>query len=102
MSFQLRFSRGAFRQIDAADSWWKENRPASPDLFMSELRVGLGQIRRFPTVFADLGDPRMPGLRRLLMRKSRYYIYWTTQAEVVEILAVWHTSRGQSPLDEDP
>ena len=102
MSFQLRFSRGAFRQIDAADSWWKENRPASPDLFMSELRVGLGQIRRVPTVFADLGDPRMPGLRRLLMPKSRYYIYWTTQAEVVEILAVWHTSRGQSPLDEDP
>lgn len=69
---------------------------------MFELRVGLGQIRRFPTVFADLGDPRMPRLRRLLMPKTHYYIYWTTQAEVVEILAVWHTSRGQSPLDEDP
>jgi plasmid stabilization system protein ParE len=69
---------------------------------MSELRGGLGQIRRFPTVFADLGDPRMPGLRRLLMPKSRYYIYWTTHEEVVEILAVWHTSRGQSPLDEEP
>jgi hypothetical protein len=47
-------------------------------------------------VFADLGDPRMPGLRRLLMPKSRYYIYWTTHEEV------WHTSRGQSPLDEEP
>ena len=99
MSYELHFSRAAFRQIDAADSWWRENRPASPDLFSSELEAAIRQVSRFPTIFADLGDPRMPGLRRLLMPKSRYYLYWTTHGHVIEVLAVWHTSRGTSPLD---
>jgi plasmid stabilization system protein ParE len=97
----LRFSQAAFRQIDAADSWWRENRPANPDLFMRELQAALAQIRSFPTIFASLEDARLPGLRRLLIPRSRYFIYWTVSTEAVEILAVWHTSRGRDPKLHD-
>ena len=101
MTVELRLSRAAFRQIDAADSWWRENRPANPELFMTELRSTLTRIQRLPNVFAEINEPRLPGLRRLLMPRSRYYVYWTTSDDAVEVLAVWHTSRGMSPLDDD-
>lgn len=101
MNRELRISRDAFRQIDAADSWWRENRPASPDLFERELRSAFVAIRLAPTVFAVIDEPRFPGLRRLLLSRCRYYVYWTTTEETIEVIAVWHTSRGKSPLDED-
>jgi hypothetical protein len=42
----------------------------------------------------------MPGLRRILLEKSRYHLYWTTTDNMTEVLAVWHTSRRYGPLDE--
>ena len=99
---EMRFSPHSFRQIDAADSWWIENRPANPHLFLAELQTALKQIQRFPTIFADLKDNRVPGLRRLLMSRTRYYVYWTVSNDAIEILAVWHTSRGNGPLDDEP
>ena len=101
MKREVRFSQAAFRHVDAADSWWRENRPAAPDLFLVELRRGLGFIENAPDSFAVLDEPRMPGLRRILLEKIRYHIYWTTTQNTIEILAVWHTSRGHGPLDEE-
>jgi plasmid stabilization system protein ParE len=101
MSAELRLSLSAARQIEEADAWWRENRPASPDLFFVELQVGLARIQRFPTVFAEIRDPRAAGLRRLLLSRSRYYVYWGVQGPVVEVLAVWHASRGIGPFEVD-
>ena len=78
MNRDVRFSQAAFRHVDAADSWWRENRPAAPDLFLSELRRALSVVQGAPDSFAVLDEPRMPGLRRILLEKSRYHLYWTT------------------------
>jgi len=98
VSRQFRIAKAAFRQIDAADSWWRENRPASPDLFLQELQLALHRIQRAPTVFAPLQDPRFVGLRRLLLSGSRYHIYWVVDDAHIDVLAVWHTSRGHDPF----
>ena len=74
MKPRVRVSPVAFTQIDEADTWWRENRPANPDLFMTELRAVLEHIERFSTVFAELDEPRFPGLHRLLLQRSRYYV----------------------------
>jgi plasmid stabilization system protein ParE len=100
MKRDVRFSQAAFRHVDAADSWWRENRPAAPDLFLSELRRALSVVQGAPDSFAVLDEPRMHGLRRILLEKSRYHLYWTTTDDTIEILAIWHTSRGHGPLDE--
>lgn len=99
MNRELRISRDAFRQIDAADSWWHENRPANPTLFERELKSALLAIQEAPTIFRVLDEPRFPGLRRLLLSRSRYHVYWTTTDDAIEVIAVWHTSRGTSPLE---
>ena len=101
MKRQLRVSRRATRQIEAAASWWRENRPLHPMLFESEFRQALSRIKMFPDVFAPLDEPRLPGLRRLLLSQSRYHVYWTTSDDAIEIIAVWHLSRGTGPLDDE-
>jgi plasmid stabilization system protein ParE len=37
------------------------------------------------------------GIRRLYLRKTRYFIYYSVRGEDVEILRVWHSSRKVEP-----
>ncbi len=98
---EVRISRRALRHIDAADSWWRENRPLHPSLFRNELLTSFRRIAKHATVFRVLDEPRFPGLRRLLLNRTRYHVYWVVEDDIVEVLAVWHTSRGADPLDDE-
>lgn len=42
---------------------------------------------------------RIAGLRRVLLGRTRYHLYYTVSedATVVEILSLWHTARGKAP-----
>jgi plasmid stabilization system protein ParE len=41
--------------------------------------------------------PHLRGLRRTLLRATRYHVYYVADADAVAILAVWHSQRGQFP-----
>ena len=83
--------------MDTIDSWWQENRGASPDLFVEELDRTLHRLGRVPAI----GTPHLsrPGVRKLLLPRSRYHVYYEVHDELreVHVLAVWHTSRGGEP-----
>lgn len=77
------------------------NRAASPDLFLDELSASLDRLARVPETGAGYG--RLVGgteVRRLLLRRSGYHVYYTVRAETPEVLvrAVWHATRGRGPL----
>jgi len=40
-----------------------------------------------------------PDMRRLLMPRTRYHLYYTVRREATRILihSVWHSHRGQGP-----
>ncbi len=40
---------------------------------------------------------RIRNVRRLLVGRIRYFIYYRPTPEAVEVLAVWHVSRGRQP-----
>ena len=50
-----------------------------------------------PTLGATVRGERAPGLRRVLLRRTRYHVYYRARGEVLEVLAVWHASRGAGP-----
>jgi plasmid stabilization system protein ParE len=66
-------ARGQSRSIER---WWRINRTAAPDLFRSELRSTLRLIRRLPSLGAAYEGASVPGLRRLLMPRTRYHVYF--------------------------
>ena len=50
-----------------------------------------------PGVGAPARRGRVKGLRRVSLRRVRYYIYYRVSEGFLDVLAFWHTSRGEQP-----
>lgn len=84
--------------LDAAE-WWVANRPKAPDAFAVELERAIQILASQPLIGARARNIKLAGVRRLHLPRVHYHLYYrvTSHPEVVEILALWHTSRGTSP-----
>ncbi len=72
---KLEFTARAHREARSHDRWWRENRPAAPQLFAEELRGALEQIRTAPNlggVFKSKKSGRQ--YRRVLMPVTKYHV----------------------------
>jgi len=85
-------------QIREAVRWWRANRSAR-DLLAAEIDRGLELIRTDPDISPRVWSrPDIPGLRRLNLPRVRYFVYYRpVEPDVIEVVAVWHTSRGTLP-----
>jgi plasmid stabilization system protein ParE len=94
------FTARATNQARRALTWWRENRPAAPDLLEQELRSVLALVAAAPTLGAVARDTRIKDVRRVLLRRTRYHIYYRIEAAFarLEVLALWHTSRREPSL----
>ncbi len=98
----LRVAKAADEQIRIIAAWWSEHRPASPSLFVTELADALELLMTTPGIgTAYLGSGAIT-IHRLLLRRSRYHVYFSYDgvADLVEVRAVWHASRGSGPTLE--
>jgi plasmid stabilization system protein ParE len=85
-------------QIRAIDTWWRTNRPAAPDLLAEELANCFVLLEQVPKIGKPYSrQPSVPGLRRVLLRATRYHVYYVPRADAVAVLAIWHSQRGQLP-----
>jgi len=91
------FQRRATREIEAVDEWWRANRPAAADLFLTELERMLAAVALMPNLGSPAASARLAGVRRVLLRRTRYYVFYRVREETLAVLAVWHSSRGTGP-----
>jgi len=96
---RIEFSTGALDQLRAIQAWWNLNRPSAPDLFHEELAATVEMLRQSPLAAKAYEFPAIPGLRRTLMQRTRYHVYFTYHEEsaLIFVHAVWHASRGHGP-----
>jgi len=97
---QIRVSLPAQGQIEEAAAWWAENRPAAPGAIRDDLADILNVLVRQPGIGVSARRSRVKGLRRVTLKRVRYYLYYRVSGDALEVLAFWHTSRGQSPRIE--
>ena len=99
MSYKLRLSAKARRHIRAAADWWLANRSKAPEAFADDLEDAFLLISSFPAVGQRVPHTRLPQLRRPYLARVRYHLYYVAsdETETVEILALWHASRGEVP-----
>lgn len=94
---RVRFLPHAAAQVWAEMDWWLQNRPKNPFLFEDELKASIVRLKASPT----LGRPFTPvrGMRRYLMRDSKYHLYYVHEPteDLVEIRAVWSAQRRRGP-----
>ena len=89
----------ARRQAAKAKAWWREHRSAAPLLFENELADAIALLVEQPEAGQPLPRPRSPHLRRLLLRRTRYHVFYKYDAadSRILILAVWSAVRGRGP-----
>jgi plasmid stabilization system protein ParE len=89
-------AEGHIRRISA---WWREHRPAAPQLFALEVADALELLAATPTLGVFYAQRRGRTTRRLLLPRTRYHIYFTYDeaADVLEVRAVWQATRGRGP-----
>jgi plasmid stabilization system protein ParE len=93
---RVEFAKEAEEHVSAIDSWWREHRPAAPNLFTDELDRALLQLSETSSVgvMYRAGDK---SVRRLLLRRTHYHVYFVREADRVCVLAVWSAFRGSGP-----
>ncbi|MFL6262741.1 MAG: type II toxin-antitoxin system RelE/ParE family toxin [Thermoanaerobaculia bacterium] len=73
------------------------NRPKAPDAFKEELDKAVDLLAHHPDVGTQIEGTRFTGVRRIHLNRVHYFLYFRRSARAIEILALWHTSRGSSP-----
>jgi plasmid stabilization system protein ParE len=96
-SRRVLISADAETQLAEIRLWWRENRSAAPDLFDREVDATVEALREAARSFPIYRTESDAEIRRALLPKSRFAIYFSIEPEAVLVVAVWHTARGSGP-----
>jgi plasmid stabilization system protein ParE len=97
MTFSVITAPEADADIRAIDAWWRANRDAAPLLFFEELADALSLLAVYPEIGRRHEHRRLSDLRRLLLRATRYHVYYIFTGDTVTILSVWSSVRRRGP-----
>jgi plasmid stabilization system protein ParE len=75
------------------------NRPKAPGVFREEIERALELVSTQPQIGAKAGNIKLAGVRRIHLSRIHYHLYYRIREspKAVEVLALWHTSRGSGP-----
>lgn len=65
--------------------------------FAKTLKGAFNLLLRQPGVGTQVVTARLPGTRRLYLKRIRYFLYYRVQGDDLFVLSVWHSSRGSGP-----
>ena len=68
------------------------NSPKQAEILLEQFDETLKTIERMPT----MGAIYKGKMRRMKLGKFRYYVYYRETKTAIEILGIWHTSKGSS------
>ena len=97
MALRIEVTDVARTQIAAAVEWWAQNRPAAPGGILEDLDRTLGLVCVQPAMGARARRATLSGVRRVTLSRIRYYLYYRVVDDVLQVLALWHTSRDLGP-----
>jgi plasmid stabilization system protein ParE len=92
-------TRRAAKQIEEAHQWWHTNRPAAPAAILDELERALPLISSQPGVGISAKGTRLTGVRRILLLRVGYFLYYrlAPRRREIQVLALWHAQRAAAP-----
>jgi len=94
---RVRVTKRADAHIEQAVTWWEQNRPSAPGAIDEELAEAFSLLAAQPGIGVPVFGARVNDVRRVLLARVHYYLYYRVRDDEVQILALWHTSRGASP-----
>ena len=85
-------------ELDIAEGYcWDEEQARLGDAFIQTVGKRLNQIHAQPFSCAAVAH----GIRRAVVHRFPYNVYYTVTGDCLDILAVWQGNRNQEPLLAD-
>ena len=94
---RIRVTKRADAHIEKVAVWWEQNRPLSPGALDEELAGVFALLLSQPAIGAPALNARTKGVRRVHLARIHYHLYYRVRGEQIDVLALWHTSRGSPP-----
>ncbi len=85
------FTAAAQRDVEEIDSWWRQQRADSPEVFATELAEAVRAIGATPGIGRLY--TRVPPVRRWMLPSTKHHIYYAFDDEVLLIKRVWSAVR---------
>jgi plasmid stabilization system protein ParE len=89
MSLPLIITPEAEADLAEAKAWYERKRESLGEEFILCVEAGLEQIRRAPEAATEV----QPGVRRVVVRRFPYGIFYRVDADQIAVLAVYHSKR---------
>lgn len=95
--YSIHVTYRAAAQIQRLAAWWRQNRQAAPDAVAIELERAFALLAVNPKLGTFARNAKLSGVRRVHLAKIHHHLYYRIRADAIDILALWHTSRGSTP-----
>lgn len=94
MKWTVGFKAEAAAEAEEAFLWYESQSPGLGHEFLRSLEVCLASIQRFP----EAGQEVHPLIRRAMLRRFPFGVFYLASNEALTIYAVFHFSRDPSDL----
>jgi len=90
MAFRLKFSSRAVREIGEAQVWYELQSPGLGEEFIAAMELQLKRLEQAPLLYAEV----IPRVRRALLSRFPYGLFFAVRGNLVHFLAVLHDARN--------
>lgn len=89
MAHRLKFSARALCEIGEAQAWYEQQSSGLGEEFLAAMELQLKRLEQAPLLYAEV----VPGVRRALLPRFPYGLFYTLRNDLVHVLAVLHDAR---------
>jgi plasmid stabilization system protein ParE len=90
MSLQVVFRRAAKDELEEAAAWYEDRQRGLGEEFLNELAEAIDRAARHP----ERHPIALNDVRRAVLRRFPYAVYFRTRDQVLVVLAVFHARRN--------
>ena len=90
MAFRLKFSTRALYEIGAAQEWYELQSPGLGEEFIAAMELQLKRLEQAPLLYAEV----IPNVRRALLPRFPYGLFYAVRGNLIHVLAVLHDARN--------
>jgi plasmid stabilization system protein ParE len=88
--FSIELSDEAEIDFDKSYEYYYKENPNIAKSFFNRINLSLENLKENPTIFPDV----YKGLRKYVVKKFPFVIYYQIEGTVVKVVAIFHTSRN--------
>ena len=90
MAYRLRLSARAVREVGEAYEWYEAQSQGLGSEYEAAFELQLRRLEQAPLLYAEV----LPGVRRTLLPRFPYGVFFTVSGDLLYILVVIHNARN--------